>query len=150
MVHSRLRIEKHPKQEPPAEADTAFQQIAVHEPSCALKLAGDEPVGKEWEGLVEYRLADNPAPDMLHATGVDIDEAGMRFDVKLSNMNHCGHEPGSSIEMLIYLAGGAPVNVRGEITSISRGSLIGHTALRVRFNDISTEARQRIAAFLKT
>ncbi len=123
--------------------------LTVHEPSCTFKLAGGEPVGKEWEGLVEYRLPDNPAPDMLHGTGVDIDEEGMRFDVTLANMNHGGHEPGSSIELAIHLPGGAPVKVHGEITSISRGSLIGHTALRVHFRDMSAEASQRLAAFFK-
>ncbi len=147
-VHDRLRSEKNPKKEAPPEADTEVVQLAVHEPSCMFKLAGGETVGREWEGQVEYRLPDNPSPDMLHATGVDIDEEGLRFDISLANMNHGGHEPGSSIELVIHLPGGAPVKVHGKITSISRGSLIGHTALRVHFRDISAEAKQRLTAFL--
>jgi hypothetical protein len=147
-VHDRLRIEKHPKQHKHPEADTAEVRLTVHEPSSTFKLAGGESVGNVWEGLVEYRLPDNPAPALLHATGVDIDEEGIRFDVSLANMNHGGHEPGSRIEMAIHLAGDAPVHVRGEIVSISRGSLIGHTALRVRFRNVSAEAHQRIAALL--
>lgn len=148
-VHDRLYIEKHPAQKRPAEPETAEVSLAVHEPSCTLKLAGGEPVGREWEGLVEYRLPDNPEPAMLHGTGVDIDAAGMRFDVTLANINQGGHEPGSRIEMMIHLAGGAPVKAHGEISSISRGSLIGHTALRVHFRDISAETSQRLAAFLE-
>jgi hypothetical protein len=63
-------------------------------------------------------------------------------------MNQGGHEPGSSIQLAIHLPGGAPVKAHGKITSISRGSLIGHTALRVHFRDISAEASQRLTAFL--
>ena len=147
-VHDRLRIEKHPKQTSPPETDTAEVNLTVKDPSFTFKLAGDETVGKEWEGLVEYRLPDNPAPAILHATGVDIDEEGMRFDVALANMNHGGHEPGSSIELFIHLADDAPVQVRGEISSISRGAVMGRTALRVHFRNVSAEAQQRIAAFL--
>jgi len=149
-MHDRLRLDKKHAQNRPAEPDTAEVNLTVHEPSCTLKLAGSEPVGREWEGLVEYRLPEKPAPDRLHGTGVDIDETGMRFDVTIANMNHGGHEPGSSIELTIHLAGGVPVNVCGEITSISRGSLIGHTALRVHFRNISDVARQRITSFLNT
>ena len=148
-VYDRLRIEKHSKQNKPQETAAAEVHLTVKEPSCTFKLAGCEPVGKEWEGLVEYRLPDNPEPNMLHATGVDIDEEGMRFDVSLATMNHGDHEPGSSIELVIHLPGVAPVKVRGEIASISRGALIGHTALRVHFRNVTTEAKQRLAAFLK-
>ena len=74
----------------------------------------------------------------------------MRFDVALANMNHGGHEPGSSIDMTIHLPGGAPLKIWGSITSLSRGALLGHTALRVAFRNVSAEARQRIEAFLNT
>ena len=149
-IHDRLRIEKHPKQKKLWKGDTADVHLAVKEPSCTFKLAGGEPGGREWEGLVEYRLPDNPAFDLLHATGVAIDEQGMRFDVALANMNHGGHEPGSSIDMTIHLPGGAPLKIWGSITSLSRGALLGHTALRVAFRNVSAEARQRIEAFLNT
>ena len=149
-MHDRLRLDKNHAQHRPAETDTAAVNLKVHEPSCTFKLAGSAPVGKIWEGLVEYRLTDNPESGMLHATGVDIDKDGMRFDVKLANINNGGHEPGSIMEMTIHLAGGVPVGVCGEITSISRGSLIGHTALRVLFRDVSDRARQRITAFLNS
>jgi len=149
-MHDRVRLNKNHAQNRPAEPDTAEVNLTVHEPSCTLKLAGSEPVGRVWEGLVEYRLTDNPASGMLHATGVDIDKDGMRFDVKLANINNGGHEPGSSIQLAIHLPGGVPVKVHGKITSISRGSLIGHTALRVHFRDISAEAKQRLTAFLAT
>jgi len=145
--HDRLRVEKQSGQVKPPKVDTSEVRLAVKEPSCKLKLADGDPLGKEWEGLVEYRLPDNPSPDILHATGVDINEEGMRFDVTLANMNHGGHEPGSRIEMAFHL-GGASVKVRGEITSMSRGALIGHTALRVHFRNLSAETRQTIAAFL--
>lgn len=149
-VHDRLRIEKHPKQTSPPETDTSEVNLTVKEPSFTFKLAGDETVGKEWEGLIEYRLLDNPSAAILHATGVDIDEEGVRFDISLANMSHGGHELGSSIEMVIHLDGGIPFKVHGEVTGISRGALMGHTALRVHFRKVSVEAYQRIEAFLKT
>ena len=148
-VYDRLRIEKHSTENRPALPAREEVNLTAHEPSCTFKLAGSETVGKEWEGQVDYRLPDNPTPDVLHATGVDIDSKGMRFDVTLGNMNHGGHEPGSRVDMMLHLPGGAPVIVLGEITSISRGSLIGHTALRVQFHNLSIDARLKIEALLK-
>lgn len=148
-VHDRLRIDKHSAQSRPGDPARDEVSLAAHEPSCTFKLAGSETVGKQWEGRVDYRLPDTPTHDMLHATGVDIDMEGVRFDVTLANVNHGGHEPGSRIDMLLHLPGRAPVIVLGEITTISRGSMIGHTALRVNFRNLSADARQKIGAFLK-
>ena len=147
-VHDRLCIEKHAKPNKPPETESMEVRLTVKAPTCSFKLAGGEPVGKEWEGQVDYRMPDSPKPKMLHATGIDIDEEGMRFDVSLGNINHGGHETGSSIELFIHLPGDAPLLVRGEISSISRGAMMGHTALRVRFRTISAEAQKRITAFL--
>ena len=161
-VYDRLRLDKHAneklvsKHAAPARhvsekklPDSSPEEVTlvVREPSSTLKLAGEEPMGREWEGIVDYRLPDNPGA-VLHGTGIDIDERGMRFDVTLANMNHGGHEPGSRIDLMIHLPGAPPVIVLGEITSISRGSLIGHTALRVHFRNISADAKKKIAAFL--
>lgn len=148
-AYDRLRLERHSMESAPAEPAQAEVTIPVHESSHTFKLAGSEPVGKQWEGQVDYRLPDRPSQEMLHATGVSIDKEGLRFDVTLANMNQGGHEPGCRIDLLLHLPGGAPVIVLGEITSISRGSIIGHTALRVQFRNLSADARQRIGAYLE-
>ena len=142
-VHDRLRLEKLSK------TPDGDVNLTVHEPSCTFKLVDGEPVGTEWKGLIEYRVPDNPEPAFLRATGIDIDEEWIRFDIPVSNMNHGAHVLGR-IDMMIHLAGGAPVKVWGEIVSIAQGAMVGHTACRVRFCNVTPEAHQRIEPFLTT
>jgi hypothetical protein len=149
IAHVPLFIEKQPKHDKPPETATAEVRLTVKEPTCTLKLAGGKPAGKEWKGLVEYRLHDNPAQDIIRARGSAIDEEGVVFDVSLANTPHGGHELGK-IDMIIHLGGSAPLKIWGEIVSISGGALPGHTALRASFRNMKPEAHQRIKAFLIT
>ncbi len=142
-VYDHLRLDKPPK------PHDDYVNLTVHEPSCPFKFAGGEPVGTEWKGLIEYRVPDNPDPALLRATGVDIDEKWIRFDIPIANMHHGAHALGRK-DMMIQLAGGAPVKAWGEIVSISRGAMVGHTVCRVHFRNLTPEAHQRIETFLTT
>jgi len=152
-IHDRLRIEK----APPVPAtpldmpeENVIQQIAVKHPSPSLRLADEWSEGKEWEGLIEYRLPNSPAGRMLRGAGVDIDRDGLRIDVPYINTNQGGHEPGGRLELFLHLfADEPPVKVYGEITSVSRGTVPGHTAFRIKYLDLDDMEKAKISSFLK-
>ena len=145
---SRIQADTTPKEKKDPQPHAADDCLTEYEAPFIFKLAGGEPVGKKWEGLVEYRLPDNPKPVIRYATGIEIDEKWIRFDASVDNMNHDAHVFGK-IDMMLHLAGGAPVKAQGEIICISQGSQAGYTALQVRYSNMTSEAHQRIETFLK-
>jgi hypothetical protein len=144
---SRSAADTAPGEKNPPASHAADDRTAVQELPFIFKLAGSEPVGKKWEGLVAYRLPDDPGPAIHYATGIEIEEEWIRFEATIDNRNHGVHVFGK-IDMMIHLAGGEPLQAQGEIISISSGSQEGYTALQVRFRNMTFEAHQRIEAFL--
>ena len=55
------------------------------------------------------------------------------------------------IDMMIHLSGGAPVEFWGEVVSICRGAMVGHTGyLEFTSEGFYTRSSQRIETFLTT
>ncbi|MEI6127770.1 MAG: cyclic nucleotide-binding domain-containing protein [Pseudomonadota bacterium] len=155
-VHDRLSIDKKPRPQAPGQPISHpapeikdVTQLTVKQPSSAFRLADEWSSGREWEGVVEYRILNAPGAHLLKGTGIDLDREGLRIDVSFANMSQGGHEPGSMIEMLLHLPGQDPLQVYGEIKSLSRGIFPGHTAFRINYQKLTPELIKKLDKFLK-
>ena len=156
-VHDRLRIDKKPpakapapEMRQPAAEENSINHLTVKQPSSALSFANEWSAGKEWGGVVEYRILNAPEAHLLKGTGIDLDMEGLRIDVAYANMGQGGHEPGSRIEMLLHLPGQSSLQVYGELKSLSRGIFPGHTAFRINYTELKPETKKKLEIFLKS